>query len=253
MNKTNERIAKMRVLISKINSLEGIDEALNKVAQFGQHREPIILSFINAHAVNMALENTEFYDALMDADVLLRDGVGVELLMKVMSLPPGHNLNGTDFITHILTSYAHGSKRALLLGTKEPYLAAAAEKINQMGLDVVGAYDGFLNEEQYLEIAEKNPCELIVLGMGMPKQERVAMQLKQTLEHDCLIVNGGAIIDFLGGKVSRAPAWIQRIRCEWIYRLVLEPSRLWRRYILGGFRFAFYILQLKFINYKIKL
>jgi len=77
-----------------------------------------------------------------------------------------------------------------------------------------------------------------VLGMGMPKQERVARLLRAHLGSPTLIVCGGATLDFLGGRVRRAPVWVRRADLEWLYRLALEPRRLWGRYGPGGIRFV---------------
>ena len=69
--------------------------------------------------------------------------------------------------------------------------------------------------------------------MGMPKQEIIAARMRDELTHPVLIVNGGAILDFLGGKVSRAPRFMTNSGTEWLYRLLLEPRRLARRYVIG--------------------
>jgi len=82
-------------------------------------------------------------------------------------------------------------------------------------------------------LAREQQPELIVLGMGMPKQEAVAAELAVT-GGPCLIVCGGAILDFLGGKVSRAPEWLRRLGGEWLYRLLREPKRLFMRYVVGN-------------------
>jgi exopolysaccharide biosynthesis WecB/TagA/CpsF family protein len=68
----------------------------------------------------------------------------------------------------------------------------------------------------------------------MPRQEQVAVLLRAALGYPCLIVCGGAILDFLGGKTSRAPVWLRRTGLEWAYRLALEPRRLFSRYVLGN-------------------
>jgi exopolysaccharide biosynthesis WecB/TagA/CpsF family protein len=69
--------------------------------------------------------------------------------------------------------------------------------------------------------------------MGMPNQEYLAVCLRERLSHPVLIVNGGAVLDFLGGKVTRAPKVMRNTGTEWAYRLFLEPRRLARRYLLG--------------------
>ncbi|CCD00703.1 putative Glycosyl transferase, WecB/TagA/CpsF family (fragment) (plasmid) [Azospirillum baldaniorum] len=79
----------------------------------------------------------------------------------------------------------------------------------------------------------------------MPRQEEVAVQLKRALDHKVLIVNGGAIIDFLAGRFTRAPAAVQRIGLEWAFRLVQEPRRLFRRYCVGAFGFAHTVMLMR--------
>ena len=103
---------------------------------------------------------------------------------------------------------------------------------------VVLARDGFSDERLYVDELRATSADLIVLGMGMPRQERVGRLLRQELEHPCTIVCGGAILDFLGDKVARAPQWIRRLRMEWMWRLVCEPRRLFRRYVFGNVAFV---------------
>ena len=86
----------------------------------------------------------------------------------------------------------------------------------------------------YVELAQVYQPALIVLGMGMPRQEEVAAALRSTLNYPCLIVCGGAIIDFWAGKTPRAPLWVRRVGMEWGFRLVMEPRRLFQRYVIGN-------------------
>lgn len=98
----------------------------------------------------------------------------------------------------------------------------------------------------YVTLAEAQQSALIVLGMGMPRQEEVALALREELTHPCLIVCGGAIIDFLGGETPRAPSWMQRSGTEWVYRLACEPRRLFCRYVLGNPLFVWRALKLRY-------
>ena len=104
---------------------------------------------------------------------------------------------------------------------------------------------GFHPTDRYVESARRHRPDIIVLAMGMPRQEEVAVQLRQSLEHPVLIINGGAIVDFMARRFDRAPVVIQRLGLEWAYRMAQEPRRLYRRYIHGGFRFARNLLLLR--------
>jgi N-acetylglucosaminyldiphosphoundecaprenol N-acetyl-beta-D-mannosaminyltransferase len=192
---------------------------------------PCVLSFVNAHAANLAWSTPGMRESLLRSDLLLRDGIGVKLGMKVFGRAPGLNMVGTDLIPRIAQAYQ--GRRAALFGTRPPWLEAARDKLEVGGLVVVACHDGFAPPETYLELAAETKPELIILAMGMPRQEELAVRLRERLSHPALIVNGGAILDFLGGKVARAPEFMRNHGMEWVYRLSLEPRRLARRYLLG--------------------
>jgi exopolysaccharide biosynthesis WecB/TagA/CpsF family protein len=140
-------------------------------------------------------------------------------------------MNGTDFIPQITRAYS--GRRAALFGTRSQWLDTAQDKLESEGLVVVARLDGFSPIETYLDLAAETKPDLVVLAMGMPKQEQVAVGLSERLTHPALIINGGAVLDFLGERVSRAPVFMRNTGTEWLYRLCLEPRRLARRYVLG--------------------
>jgi exopolysaccharide biosynthesis WecB/TagA/CpsF family protein len=184
--------------------------------------------------MNSAAGDRGFHEAVVSADVVLRDGSGMATLLSMLKRSPGLNLNGTDLIPKILGR--HAGRSIALFGTQEPYLSAARDRVVQRiapGCRCTTQH-GFLGTDAYVQAAVAEQPDLIVLGMGMPRQEQVALALREALGHPCLIVCGGAIIDFLGGKTSRAPAWMRRSGLEWAFRLALEPRRLFGRYVIGN-------------------
>jgi len=191
-----------------------------------------VLGFVNAHAMNLVVRDGAYCGALTAADVLRRDGSGMAILYRRLGLEPGLNMNGTDFIPRLMAAYR--GRKVAFWGTRQPYLGQAVQRCEaEFGIVPVSVHDGFANAETYLQLAREQQPELIVLGMGMPKQEAVAAELA-AIGVPCLIVCGGAILDFLGGKVSRAPEWLRRLGGEWLYRLLREPKRLFLRYVVGN-------------------
>lgn len=195
---------------------------------------PTTLAFVNAHALNTVVLDDGFYLHIAQADVILRDGSGLRALQEMLGSRAGLNMNGTDFIPLVLNRF--NGRNIGLFGTTLEF-AERARSALLAGVtpesEIVCA-DGFQEFDHYLALARQQQPSVIVLGMGMPKQERIASQLKAALDHPCLIVCGGAILDFLGGKTRRAPAWIRRMGAEWVFRLVSEPRRLFRRYVIGN-------------------
>ncbi|WP_332814711.1 WecB/TagA/CpsF family glycosyltransferase [Ramlibacter sp.] len=217
--------------MARVRSPGGEEQLLDWLLRPGEAR---VLAFVNAHAMNLVAESERFYESLMSADVVVRDGIGVSLLMELLNQPPGQNLNGTDLIPRLLAR-ANGLGIALF-GTREPWLMQAQQVVRgQLAPDsACVALHGFLPLDDYIRLAAQCRPRVIVLGMGMPRQEEVAMALRAALGGPCLIVCGGAILDFLGGKVTRAPRWMRRAGLEWAYRLAREPRRLWQRYLRGN-------------------
>lgn len=217
--------------VVRVHSDHGEEQLLDTLAR---PVEPIVVAFINAHAMNSAAHDPKFYNALMDSDIVLRDGIGMKILFRLLNQVPGLNLNGTDLIPKIIRRYA--GRPIALFGTQEPYLSKASEKVtNELAPgSACTKANGFLDVTDYLRLAAEHRPELIVLGMGMPRQEEVASMLRAALRYPCVIVCGGAIIDFMGGKTTRAPQWVRGMHLEWAWRLALEPKRLFRRYVMGN-------------------
>ncbi|UJB20548.1 MULTISPECIES: WecB/TagA/CpsF family glycosyltransferase [Lysobacter] len=236
----------------KIPRIHDLLERLRVVADPRQHRRLLdelsrpkrarAVSFLNQHAFNLAWTDPAFGDDLLRSDVLLRDGVGMAACLRLLARAPGMNLNGTDFIPQLVAAYA--GRRVALIGTSEPYLERARQYLCERGADVVCALDGFGDEERYPAAVVESRPDLVILGMGMPKQERIASRLAAAADYPVVIINGGAILDFLAGRFPRAPMWVRRVRMEWLYRLAREPRRLWRRYLLGGAQFLSRVVRL---------
>jgi exopolysaccharide biosynthesis WecB/TagA/CpsF family protein len=217
--------------VVRVQSAQGEQQLIDWLVRPG---EPRILAFVNAHAMNAAAGSRQFFNSLVTADLLLRDGLGMTILLRLLNQPPGLNLNGTDLIPKIL-GQCHGTTIALF-GTQDPYLARARAAVATRiapGARCIGAH-GFLETARYVRLAAAHRPSVIVLGMGMPRQEEVAVALRAAIGFPCLIICGGAIIDFLGDKTSRAPAWLRTAGLEWLYRLAREPRRLFRRYVIGN-------------------
>ncbi len=238
-------IQRWQGLLQKIQRVPVDANEASWLHQLSQPSRPTVLAFVNAHAMNSAANDVDFFDSLISADTLLRDGSGMSALFKMLGMAPGQNLNGTDLIPRLIRQF-HGRAIALV-GTQEPYLTRAAGALqNDLAHDRRAAKaHGFMGAGYYLALVKAHESELIVLGMGMPRQEEIACALRDALTQPCLIVCGGAIIDFLGGKIPRSPAWMRRHGFEWVFRLLREPRRLFYRYVIGNPIFLMRALRLK--------
>jgi N-acetylglucosaminyldiphosphoundecaprenol N-acetyl-beta-D-mannosaminyltransferase len=222
-----------RLITEKIQLVDTLEQERELLRRICSPIQPVAVAFANAHAMNTVAQSPSFFHALRSADWVLRDGSGMATLFKLLGRKPGLNLNGTDLIPKIIGLF--DGRRIAFFGTQEPYLQRGLVAAHQYApkSNFVSAH-GFLELDDYLSLAIVQRSELIVLGMGMPKQEAVAVALRSKLGFPCTIVCGGAIIDFLAGRTTRAPLWMRRVGIEWVYRLAREPRRLSRRYVIGN-------------------
>lgn len=220
-------IALLRALRIETDA-EGRDRLIAGLLARGR---PTMLGFVNAHALNLAWARPECYAAFRRADLLLRDGAGLRIWLRALGREPGLNLNGTDLIPRILAACA--GRRLAVFGTAAPWLDIATARLAEGGAAVVASADGFRPDADYVALCREAEPEVILLALGMPRQEELAELLRRSLAHPCLIICGGAILDFLAGRFSRAPRLMRRFGLEWAYRLMQEPRRLFRRYVFG--------------------
>ncbi|WP_427977116.1 WecB/TagA/CpsF family glycosyltransferase [Agarivorans sp.] len=232
-----------RQLLKALTLFEQPNDALNEITQRLNLHGKVSVSFANAHAFNMACKDRHFLRSLLHSDLLLRDGIGVKLLCRSQHQAAGANLNGTDFIPLLLKQVFAGQSIALL-GTSDEALAKARPHIENLGLKPVLLLNGFLSTEHYLHALAQTQPQLVLLAMGMPKQEYLSVAISQRFA-TMSVINGGAIVDFMAGEVSRAPLWLRQLGMEWTYRLYREPKRLFKRYVWGNTTFMSRLCSLR--------
>jgi exopolysaccharide biosynthesis WecB/TagA/CpsF family protein len=234
-----DRAARLSRLIDSVRLVASDAAHADLVDDLRAASAPFVLAFVNAHAVNLAWRNDDFLECLAEADLRLRDGSGMAIALRALGRAPGLDMNGTDFIPALIR--ALGPRRTAFFGSELRYAAAAATACKPLGAEPVAIRGGFEPDLVYVDIAARTRPELILLGMGMPKQERVALLMRDALAHPCVIVAGGAILDFLSRRYKRAPLPMRRHGVEWLYRLALEPRRLGSRYLAGNLAFLWRI------------
>lgn len=206
------------------------------------------IGFLNAHSANIAYSDPAFVDALEDF-VVLPDGVGVDIGGRLLhGAPFPANLNGTDFVPAVLQAMDPPQKVALL-GAKRSNVESAAKKLARLAPhhSYVVIDDGFFTPEQEQGVVDRIAAirpDILLVAMGVPRQE-MWIDRWVTDDHCTMAIGVGALFDFLSGAVPRAPYWMRRSRLEWLFRLVVEPGRLWRRYILGNPLFVVRVLRQK--------
>ena len=199
----NDRVSAVGAILDKINVVDDIAGEARLIMRIARAERPCVLSFVNQHVMNLAWQSSDFAASLVASDILLRDGIGLEVCMTSLSRKAGRNMNGTDFIPRLAVAFA--GRRVALFGTVEPWTSRAAVALAASGCEIVTTMDGFRSADDYVaEVRDKRPA-LVILAMGNPKQEEVAQKIAASAPVPMTIVNGGAIADFLARRFKRAP------------------------------------------------
>lgn len=230
------------------NALSFADEVSR--LPFGQ----TVISFLNANNANILVDDPE-YRSIMERHVVLPDGVGMDIASQILhGAPFPANLNGTDFVPALMT-YMTQPRRVALVGAKRDVLERAAEGFRRHAPwhEFIPVADGYFDAAESDTVMAKVRAvspDILIIAMGTPKQEKW-IDTYVGPGHARLVMGVGALLDFMGGAVPRAPESVRRLRLEWLYRLTVEPGRLWRRYILGIPIFFRNILWQKFAGHTI--
>lgn len=207
------------------------------------------VSFLNAHNANIAYTDPVFAEALDDF-LILPDGIGIDLAARLLyGAPFPDNLNGTDFVP----AFLQASTTPLtvgLLGATRVNAEAASVKLAALAVQhrFVVIHDGYFPPSQEQEIVDRIAAlrpDVLLVAMGVPRQE-LWIERHIDARHCTLPIAVGALLDFLSGAVPRAPLWMRRLRLEWLFRLAVEPGRLWRRYVVGNPLFLLRLVRQKF-------
>jgi len=214
-----------------------------------QQRVQASIAICNAHTILSALDDPDYTKALQQM-TLLNDGIGIGLANRFLhgkTFP--ENLNGTDLIPRILSTIGT-PLRIYLLGAREEQVAGAKAHIEAAYPlhKVVGGRDGFFGEDEIAGIcAEINAAkpDLLLVAMGNPRQEFFITGNRPQLDVP-VAIGVGALFDFMSGAVVRAPVIVRKFGLEWLFRLLQEPRRLFRRYVIGIPRFLVAMAKVKF-------
>jgi len=198
---------------------------------------PKIVAFTNAHTLNVAKTNARFR-AILQRALVFNDGVGTDVASRLLyGKPFPENLNGTDFVPRYLQQTRH-RYRIFLLGTKPGIVERAATRFAHLipAHEIVGYHTGYFTDERNSDIIAAirgAKADVVLVGMGNPRQE---IWLEENLAAcGCRLGFAvGALLDFLSDEIMRAPRVVQSLHLEWLFRLIQEPKRLARRYLLGN-------------------
>jgi N-acetylglucosaminyldiphosphoundecaprenol N-acetyl-beta-D-mannosaminyltransferase len=189
----------------------------------------------------MMRHDQELKRACLAGDLILPDGMSVVWASRMAGVPFPERVAGVDLMARLLEAGARRRLRAYFLGAKPAVVSRLAELCarDHPGLEVVGYRDGYFSADQHAAVVEEigsRAPHLLFVGMPSPL-ETWCERNRQRLDVP-LIMGVGGSFDVLAGCVRRAPRWMQAAGMEWSWRLLMEPRKMWRRYLTTNATFV---------------
>ncbi|MDJ0742726.1 MAG: WecB/TagA/CpsF family glycosyltransferase [Xenococcaceae cyanobacterium MO_167.B27] len=226
---------------------------MNAIHSACVEEKKLTIASYNVHSFNLSMQLPWFYEFQQSANITRCDGVGILKALQWMGndFPLQYRVSGTAFVPKLLEYGNQNSFSFFLLGSTPKYLEEAMQRVKQKYPELkIAGHDGYFdkkNTEQNQAIVEQiNQFKpnILLVGMGMPTQEKWIQEYRRELEVN-VIMPCGAIIDRLAGVVAECPPWISNSGLEWLYRLISEPRRLGGRYLIGNPAFMLQIALAK--------
>ena len=226
-----------------------MDQAIDTIVNWLTERCSKQVCFVNADCANIAYKDSDYLEVLRNADFCLADGVGLKLAGKLLSQDIAQNVNGTDMFPILCERLSGTHVKLFLLGARAEVVQGVVDWIrtHHPGVQLAGYHHGYFDpddEHKIIESIRDSGAHLLLVAFGAPRQD---VWINQHLGEmgNTVAIGVGGLFDFYSGRLPRAPLWMREIGLEWLYRMLQEPGRLWKRYLIGNLVFLFRVLKEK--------
>lgn len=223
-------------------TVQVIDEAIAQ-NKFTQH---VVVNV--AKLVNMQTD-AQLDASVRECDIINIDGMGVVLGARFLGHSVTERVAGVDLFHELLEMSAHQGYSVFLLGAEDEIVKETARRVQQLypGLKLAGYHHGYFwdDEQTMVDKIRESGAQLLFVAITSPKKENFINKWREELGVTFVMGVGGTF-DVVAGKVKRAPLWMQKYGLEWLYRVIQEPRRMWKRYLVTNTKFALMLLKAKF-------
>lgn len=238
MNRRHERALLLGTAIDRV----GMRGALERVDAAVRQRRRLLISVVNAAKLVHMRHDRRLRDAVASADLTLADGMSVVWASRLLGEPLPERVAGVDLMMQMLRQADERGYRVYLLGATSEVVDQVVQRVRRdyPRVRIVGWRDGYFTPEQEPQVAAQiaaSAADVLFVAISSPKKENFLARWAPRL--NVAVCHGvGGSFDVLAGRVRRAPALWQRCGCEWLYRLIQEPGRMWRRYLYTNTMFV---------------
>jgi len=241
------RINFLNIPVDAISMKETIDRIDSAI----QNKQTINHVVINAGKVVAMQTNKDLFDSVINCDLINADGQSIVWAAKFLGKPLPERVAGIDIMENLVELAYQKKYRCFFFGAKEEVVKKLVQNYSRKySPDIIAGYrNGYYSVNDELNIAEQiaaSNADILFVAITSPKKEIFLDKYKDALSSVGFTMGVGGSFDVITGVTARAPRWMQKMGLEWFYRLMQEPRRMWRRYMVGNYKFMILILKEKY-------
>lgn len=240
---------RIEILNTTIDVLN-IQETIDLVEEYVISKEPLHLMGVNADKINEVNSNERMKQIVNSCGVINADGASVIMASKFLNKPLPERVAGVDLMQDLVALSAKKGYSIYLLGAKQEVVEKTSEVLKERhpDLKVAGIHDGYFKEDDWASISEELKIlkpNFVFVGITSPLKEYLIEYLQEQGINSVFMGVGGSF-DVISGNIPRAPLWMQKMNLEWLFRVLQEPKRLFKRYFVGNTQFIVAVLREKY-------
>lgn len=243
-------MTKHKILNTYIDNLN-MEETLFKVEQAIENKGQLHHVVVNAGKIVDMQYDAQLRKSVNESDLINADGQAVVWASKFLGKPLKERVAGIDLMTNLVKMAYENNYKIFFLGAKEDVVKKVVDIYSsKYSKKIIAGYrNGYFDSAEEKTIAKEiseSGANMLFVAISSPIKENFLFDNKVLLKNVNFIMGVGGSFDVIAGKVKRAPLWMQRSGLEWFYRLIQEPKRMWKRYLLGNTKFILLTFKEKF-------
>ena len=248
-SKKNVEDKRYRFLNTYVDTLS-MEDTIRYAEQVITSQIPTQHVVINAYKVNLMMKDKKLLDIVNSCPIINADGMSIVWAARFLGIPLKDRVTGVDLFLKLIEISAQKGYKIYLFGAKEEIVRKTKSVLEAKnpGVNIVGCRNGYFTEAEEPYIVDemsKSGADIMFVGISSPKKEYWINRNLSKLNIPFVMGVGGSF-DWVAGLTKRAPEWVEKCGCAWVYRLIQDPKRMWKRYLIGNPTFVKLVFQEKF-------
>ena len=228
-----------------------MEETINVIDSAIKEKRHINHTVVNAGKIVLMQKDKNLYNSVTTCDMINADGQSVVWASKILNQPLPERVNGTNLMENLVYLAYKKNYKIFFFGAKEEIVTKVVDKYSKKYSSkiIAGYKNGYFHSDEEAEIAQliaDSKTNILFVAITSPIKENFLYKYREILKSVNFTMGVGGSFDVISGKIKRAPVWAQNSGLEWIYRLIQEPKRMWKRYLIGNLIFIYLIFKEKF-------